>query len=283
MNIKCGVRAGLAVVTAILVGLGWSVSVARADLYHLSDANSAAMFDLSGPSAGMGQWCIDGVDQMRRQWLWYRIGQGGAESSIDTLDLDLAGTSDTDFDGYDDVLFLRYIASDFELTITYTLMGGSAGSGAATMGEVISIRNTSADPLDMHLFQYCDFELDGSPHDLGVSVVNANTIVEYSASRMAETVITPAPHHYAAGLAGELLATLTDAAPTTLADAAGPAGPGDLAWAIQWDWTLSPGDSVIVSEEKRFMPTPVPEPATSTILIVALAGLARRRRGRVAI
>src|SRR5574340_944668 len=49
----------------------------------LTDQNSVTTVDV-GSQAGQSSWLVDGVNQMSKQWFWYRIGNG-PEASIDTI------------------------------------------------------------------------------------------------------------------------------------------------------------------------------------------------------
>ncbi|HUU89819.1 MAG TPA: PEP-CTERM sorting domain-containing protein, partial [Phycisphaerae bacterium] len=70
---------------------------------------------------------------------------------------------------------------------------------------------------------------------------------------------------------------LEDDDPTVLKDVAGPIEDTDAVWAFQWDKTLGPGDSLVISKDKLIMP----EPATLVLMGAGMAiTLAARRRRR---
>jgi len=79
--------------------------------------------------------------------------------------------------------------------------------------------------------------------------------------------VTGRPSHYEVGKASDLYGALTDGNPTTWTDVGGPVTNGDLAWSFQWDFTLAPGESYIISKDKDI----VPEPATLALLALAAA------------
>ncbi len=241
----------------------------------LTDDNSTATFDLT-TTAGMNDWTVDGVDHMYRQWFWYRVGATGPESSLDTLTLDFSGTSDTNFDGNDETLFTRHIGAGLKIEVTYLLNGGTVGSGTADITESIEIFNTGSDPLAIHFFQYCDFHLYGTITDASVQITGGNTVTQTDAlGYVSETVETPAADHYQVAYYPSILSSLNDASPTTLSDFAGPLTNGDLEWGFQWDFTIDPGSSVLISKDKLL----VPEPATMGLLALGGLALTRRRRG----
>ncbi len=109
-------------------------------LFQLIDDNSIVDGDTSNifDPQTVTNWQVDGVDQLFQQGFWYRVG-GGPEIKVSTLPIALEGTTDTNFDLFDDTLFVQYGGPGFDLEIRLTLDGGVAGSGSSDMGEQISI------------------------------------------------------------------------------------------------------------------------------------------------
>jgi hypothetical protein len=277
------VRAGLLPACLSFLVVAISATHVRAGLFSLVDDNSTAQID-TGSQAGVNAWTVDGISQVFNQWFWYRVG-GGPEASIDTLVIDLEGTTDTNFDGDDDTLFVRYLGVGFEIESRFTLDGGLPGSDASDMGEQISINNTGDSDLDFHFFQYSDFDLEGDPGSDQVVFTNANTVQQFESNlRLTETVITPLPSHREADFHPITLASLNDGAATTLSDT--PlgviVGPGDVTWAYQWDFVLTPGSTFQISKDKNL--SAIPEPSTlalAGLAMAALAGYGLRRRRQV--
>jgi hypothetical protein len=129
---------GTALVAVTLVI--FSPSHASAALLSLIDDNSQADFDTATPSNNYN-WLVDNTDRLAQQAFWYRIGNAGPESSVHTLPIGVQGTSDANFDGNPDTLFVRYNGAGFRIETRYTLDGGTPGSGESDMGEQISIIN----------------------------------------------------------------------------------------------------------------------------------------------
>lgn len=254
---------------------------AGASVIVLQDANSSVQVDPQAQD-GMLSWEIDGVEQMLQQWFWYRVGSTGPESSINTLDLVGTQTSDTNGDITGDTnvdhLFIRYGTADtFWLDVEYDLTGGAAGSGASDVAEVITITNNDTEALDIHLFQYCNFDLMGSAGDDSVEILNGNQALQDDpVVTLFETVVTGSPDHWEAALSSVTIGSLTDANPTTLSDASS-AGPGDVTWAFQWDRTIEPGDTFQISKDKNIL---IPEPGTLALLTLGGFTLLLRRRKR---
>jgi hypothetical protein len=89
-------------------------------------------------------------------------------------------------------------------------------------------------------------------------------------------VVTPAPSHHEANTFPTTLASLTDGNPTTLND--NDTATGDATWAFQWDLTIAPGGSSIISKDKHI--SAVPEPVSIMLLGTAMLGLMHQIRRR---
>jgi hypothetical protein len=275
---RLGVRKVL-IASLTVIGLaGFFAQRSVAGLFTLVDENSSADFD-TGSQANAFNWVVDGRDQLFQQAFWYRIGNV-AESSLDTLPRSVEGTTDTNFDGDHDTLFVRYNGAGFRIEVRYTLDGGLPGSRGSDMAEQIQISNLSATPLDFHFFQYSDFDLNGTAGGDSAVFTNANAVRQFEgALSVSETVITPVPSHREINFAPLIVARLNDGAPTTLSDTSPTGvvfGPGDVSWAYQWDFTLPVGGSFQISKDKQI--TGIPEPATLALLTTAGLLLALRRK-----
>ena len=260
------------------------VRMAHAVTLNLADGNSSVSIDLSS-ERGLYDWKDDGVNLAPaagggvldyRQWFWYRLGSN-PEASIDTLTLGVNGVTDANFNGSPDTGFVSYSgAPGFKINVTFTLAGGSPGSGNSDIGEQISLVNTSSQTITMSFFQYGDFQLT-APSVGGevVSFTNSNTVRETGLTGyVQETVHTPIATHQEAEPFPVTIFKLDDASPTTLSDNAS-AGPGDVTWAYQWDVTLAPGQTFLISKD---MQAAIPEPSTALLVLVGLLGLSLAKR-----
>ncbi len=246
----------------------------------LIDNNSTAAISLNS-QAGMYSWTVDGVNQLFQQWFWYRIGNDPAshEYSIDTISTpSISGQTASS-------VTTTYSIPTYNVSIKYSLAGGNAGSGLSSMTEQIAFNNTSTNVMSLHFFQYSDFDLSNDPNGDMVALGKNNqglfnealqTKGSISLSEViSDTGITPGANHGEVNYFANTLNSLNDSSPTTLNDVAGPLGPGDVTWAFEWDVTLNPGGSLLISKVKNLQ---VPEPSSIALLSLGIAACAIFRR-----
>jgi len=264
----------------VILGLSAFAQQSHAGLFTLVDDNSSAAFNTSS-SANTNSWLVDGVDHLNQQAFWYRVGNV-AEASLHALPIALEGTTDTDFDGNHENLFVRYGGAGFIAEVRYALDGGSPGSGAADMGEQITITSTSGVPLDFHFFQYVDFDISATPLDDSARFPDPHAVLQYDGSLVVtETADAPQPHRREIDFYNGILAKLTDGVASNLSDTppiGAVFGPGDVTWAFQWDFTLLPNSVYQISKDKII--SVIPEPAASFLLSFGAGLLLSIRRKR---
>jgi len=243
----------------------------------LSDGGSTATVDLNGSNAGMNSWSVNGQNQLNRQWFWYAIGST-APQPIDSLGLSSYYTT-----GNNEVT-ATYQNAQLALTIDYVLAGGGVGSGSADITESISAVNNSGASINLHFYQYSDFNLLGSGANDKVQlfgIPGSWDFVQQTAgsSGIGEAIVAPDANHGEAALVGQTLAELNGASALTLNDNPS-AGPGDVTWALEWDPTIANGGTFDLTKDKSLFIQVVPEPSTIALIALGLGawGLARRRQ-----
>jgi hypothetical protein len=283
---------------AVLTGLV-AVAAAPAPAYTypgfvLQDDNSLVAVHFSN---GVERWDVDdtphlGVeDDEALQWFWYRIGPAGAERQVNptnlTFDAAASQATDGNGDGWHDSAYLLYhdALGRFDVEVTVTLDGGPDGSDQSDLAEQVTVTNTGLDPLDLHFFQYADFDLGGTPDDDEILYIGRATgdvdevmvVKQADGERMliAADVASVALAHSEANAGGVLRLELDDADADVLNDVS--TASGNVEWAGQWDVELAPGEALQLSKDKMI----VPEPATLALLgggAAAVLLLRRRRR-----
>ena len=236
----------------------------------------------------MSGWTVDGVNQLFQQWFWYRTGSSGPQFSIDTL-----GLSSSSQVTPSEASVTYSGSSGLTIQVTYSLTGGALLSGAADLGESIAITNNGPSSQDVHFYQYSNFTLDTPTSNPGaaqdtVQFQNGNAVDQSNGGEtLAETVITPKPNFRETGFVPDLLNEISNDPAYQLnevndntADVA--KGPGDVSWAYEWDRTIAPGSTFIISKDKSLSGVlqPVPEPSSLVLVLagfLSVAVVARRR------
>lgn len=262
--------AAMAVLACLTVT--FAASGSPVTLTELIDMNSVVTVNVSpGSPAGMSSWTVDGQNQLNRQSFWYRLGDTGPERPVESLGVP------TVLCQTDRVLMVSYAGQSLTIEFDYMLTGGTPGSRLSDMAQQIRFINSGSSSLQMHFWQYSDFDFEGTPGG-DTLWINGNTVNQSGETLIfAETVVTPRPSHFEAALFGDTLARLNDDLPTTLNDVASPQT-GNVTWAYQWDFTLPAHGAYIISEDTLI--DPVPEPITLVTMSLGLAAVAARLRRR---
>lgn len=239
---------------------------ATADQITLTDGNSSLQVDTSTALGAYG-WTVNGVNHLSQQTTWYRVGATGGEALLSSLPqtaLSVAGNTAN----------VQYANTRFSVDATYVAHGGAPG--AADVHQIYTISNIGGGLLDLHLFQYNDFDVDGEFGNNHVSIAGGNTATQTGPlGGKVVSVAGRAPSRYEAAVYSHVLDGLTDLSPTALANVAGPIF-GDSTYGFQWDITLGPGGVTQFTLDTTV--NAVPEPASLALLVSGMALVLGRYR-----
>jgi hypothetical protein len=264
--------------------IGAAAQSSQAAVLTLDDLNSHVEIQTNS-SAGMYEWEVNGVNHLFQQWFWYRYSNATVtmtdENSIDELgSATTAGPFDLNSTPGHDVVRITHQDANLKVEVKYSLVGNVAPSEFSIIGEEISLKNVGSSTMTLKFFQYSDFDLGGTSNDDSVTLQGIAAHQEDGVNPYLSEVVGfgvgSSPSHYSADLFANTLNAFNDGLPTTLNDN-NSAGPGDVTWAFQWDFTLAPGASVAFSKQKSIG---VPEPASLLLFgfgLIGAAGAARRR------
>jgi hypothetical protein len=252
-------------------------------LISIDDLNSHYTFYPLNSSYGVA-WNVDGVlqaDFAPAEADFFRVGATSEHGVWQQGDgLGFWGDTDPAVDpSFDSVQFMGFGDT---IQRSYTLRGGTTGSRRSDLLEQVVISNPGTSPLDFHYFHYAHFRLGMTSDD--ALQWNPTTHVMRQAdanSIMTEVIGGLQPSLIQVGAFEPTAFGLIDdpagpPSPTTLTGAAGPVGPGDVAWAMEWDMTIPAGGFVSFAIDDTI--SPVPAPGASILGLVLPAALFRRRR-----
>jgi hypothetical protein len=226
-------------------------------------SDGIATITVSNANGSLTEYSLAGQDHLFQADYYFRTGSMTAEdmmTGVNSTYINSVSSSGLD-------ITVSGSTSEFDFTLVYSL------DGQGRMIPSLDITNTTASTLDLSLFNYQDWDVDGPQGDTAVwngadMLISDNGIV---------IQVTPfqTPDAIEARSFQGLRQELRDNAVTNLTDGAGlPFGPGDATFAFQFDLSLAAGETTTVIYT-------VPEPSTGLLGLVGLAMLAwgsRRRR-----
>ncbi len=244
-----------------------------------------------GQPSGAIEWNVGGVNQLWDQWFYYRVGTlatGDYERSIDEL-----GPLTSPPASGDQASF-TYTASAFSVTVAYNIAGyyPEPGRAGSTLGELITIVNTSGSELNLQFFQFSDFDLGGVADDDEVSISKLGGLFDSayqsdptSGIDFSEAIVDLArrANYGSVAISPSLFNLLEDNARDNLGTLAAGAGPDDVSFAFQWDLVLAasgPGSQVQISKVKTLEANVIPEPTAVSLLFLGMVAVAARRATR---
>ena len=144
--------------------------------------------------AGMYQWTVTGLstgqaNQLNQQWFWYGI-DGGSVQPINSIGTAVYTQPSAN------QLSATYANSQLSVTVNYLLTGG--GSARPIFRRELQVEMFPGTPLDLHFYQYSDFNLLNDPLEDSVSMNNNFVIQWKNDTQIQEAIIAPDADHFEA-------------------------------------------------------------------------------------
>jgi hypothetical protein len=225
----------------------------------------------SSTTQGLASFFPNGAgttDHLFQNWWWYRVSGAPSETPMTwppTTQSYVGSTATLGGTG---------ASGQFSWELEIELTDGAGPSQAAVV-EWMSITNNTADPLSLSLFNYADFDINGSAASDSATLISPTEMEITDGADFARFAGVDADAWQVtpwSTLRGQLL----DGGVTDLAGTGLPFGPGDFTGAFQWNLEIAAGDTVRVRENLYINQT-VPEPASVCLLVLGGLAVLRRR------
>jgi hypothetical protein len=248
----CLLIAGCLIVS--LAGPQIRTANAQPPTHVLADGTSYLNIDVYS-QATVYDWFVDepvtgqSIDHLKELSNWYRVDDPisgpGPETSVSTLNILSQVATNTNADPQLDTLNVLYgdPLNRFQMRIIYNITDGGLGSGQSQLDEDISIFNLSfSDDLSIHVFEYVDLDLHNTPGDDIIQLTGPGSLYQHdSQTDYAGTFEADRYElNYYPNTVNKLMDGNTDILNDAGGSGAGPIGPDDVTWALQWDFVGPP-------------------------------------------
>ena len=282
-SVRCARKKLISIVVALIVLTGTQSA------WALSGTLAESNVEVELNDTGMVDWKLDGIDHLKRQWFWVRVGDSGPEKLLDGNNfIETFSTFPSPAFGS----FANYFdpGTRLDISVFDMVVGGIPGRQWSDIAQTVRLRNYGAGYLSVHLFQYVDLDLGGTAEGDIARWVTPNVISQHQQvgtgiaggdHAVVDMSVMGVPSKVMLGSPDELLGMLNDDYATNLTTVPY-AGGDDVAWLLQWDIKLDPNGMAILSEDMLMYPAP--EPVTMLSVVMGVFGIGRyaRRRRRKA-
>lgn len=243
--------------------------------------------------SGAGAPPVDGTVGLLGQFWGVKGCAAGATCATGNLALldanpDVAFSDTNPFDDTAvDTVSTRYIVSDaLQVSTVATLRGGGAGSGASDFGESFVITNIgqtrqqgafvqSVIPVLLALDPSCNcdpaLEFFQALTSVNIDSQDGHSVQADGLAGSFEEVVNPGYDAFSQGIPAAMLGQLAPFLNLSSNDVL------PLGFSLEWNFDLAPGQSFVLSKDKRI---DVPEPGVAGLLGLGLVALVRVRRRR---
>lgn len=253
---------GQAIITDGTSSFGWTTA---------APLNAAANRTGTGGGSAHTFTAFGSADQSFQQWWWYRV------NGVNAREFALSNQANAPVVNGNNMTLSYREPEGFTSSLIYTI--NNIGNTARVTGTNIVTNEGNAD-LDLEFFNYIDYDLNGSGANDTANLLFPNPVFRLAVSDAvgpinAEWRVLDADAYQVGAFSG-VRTLLTDADIDNLNNTGAPFGPADFSAAVQWKFTLAPGQQIAL-QTTQFM-TPVPEPATMAALGLGILAIVRRRR-----
>jgi len=228
----------------------------------LVSGNSVVQIHAAGPES-IFSWTVDGVEHIHQGGFWVRQGATGPQVSLDALGPPVGVSVSAN------AATVNYRTNSLNVTLGFTLAGGTVGSMASDLGQNLTIQNTSNGPVALSVFQYADFDLAQQAGGDTVAFPATNTVVQQGKGTVMTETAFPAPTYREASHYAITLERIVGAAPATLSNQLIPPTPGDQTFGYQWDATLASGQPLTLNLNNSLRPGSAGVAAAPVLLTIA--------------
>lgn len=253
---------GQAIITDGTSSFGWTSQTALSAAANRTGSGGGA--DNTFISSGS-------PDQAFQQWWWYRV------NGVNTREFALSTQANAPVVNGNNMTLTYREPEGFTSRLEYTI--NNIGGRARVTGTNF-VTNEGNNNLDLEFFNYIDYDMNGNASGDIASLQFPNPVLRMNITDpagipAAEWRVLDADAFQIGAWPG-LLNSLSNASIDNLNNTGDPFGPGDFSAAVQWKFTLAPGEQIAL-QTTQFL-NPVPEPATMAALGLGILAIARRRR-----
>jgi MYXO-CTERM domain-containing protein len=262
----------ITLLTALGVSVAEGALATPTSIVHL---DSEVVIDPEGTPEGAQSWNVKGlgIDHLQQEWFWFRVGSDTAQSITDLSLIDTTLSLDGDEVTY--TFENDTSGSAFMLELSLRLQSDLDPNEPDRLIETIIVTagDNGDSEIDLHLFEYSDFDLEGDASDQEARILfSPFEVRQVDFPVTLKTVASVAPSRHAVFASGADLETLFS---SDLDNSVGPLS-GNVAWALQWDLFLESNQSQPITKTKFL----TPEPGSLALAALGLLGLAAWRRPR---